>query len=208
MDRSQIARLELNILHKGRWGNAVVSSFRWLNRTYILKDFSHCPTFFRYTIAPVLVRREINALMKLQGLNGIPQEPSRVDNLALTYLFISGKKLSEVDNKLLNSDFFVKLESLVMQMHKRKVAHLDLRRGSNILCRDDGTPSIIDFQSSIIMDKLPERIKRLLQAIDLSGVYKNWDRFAPSSLDSGRRKLLLEINRIRRFWFLKGYPFG
>jgi predicted Ser/Thr protein kinase len=146
--------------------------------------------------------------MRLQGVDGIPQEPSRVDSLALTYLFINGRKLSEVNNKLLNSDFFIQLEALVMKMHEHGVAHLDLRRGSNILYRDNGSPAIIDFQSSIIMDKLPPRIRHLLQSIDLSGVYKNWLRFAPSSLDSERKKLLSAINRVRRFWVLKGYPFG
>jgi hypothetical protein len=47
-----------------------------------------------------------------------------------------------------------------------------------------------------------------MKDIDISGVYKNWSRKKPESLDEKRRAHLEALNKKRVLWFLKGYPLG
>jgi len=93
-------------------------------------------------------------------------------------------------------------------MHQRNMVHLDIRNQRNILVTDEGLPAVLDFQSSLNLENTPRALHKLLKDIDISGVYKNWFKKKPESLDNRRRAHLDALNKKRFLWFLKGYPLG
>ena len=56
-----------------------------------------------------------------------------------------------------------------MEMHRRGIAHLDLRYRRNVLILEDGTPGVIDFQTCVWLDRLPRPVREWLKQVDLSG---------------------------------------
>jgi hypothetical protein len=83
--------------------------------------------------------------------------------------------------------------------------HLDTRGGGNLLIRPDGRPGIIDFQAALFTRWMPGFMRRWLEDIDMSGVYKKWERWQPETLGDARRAHLERLNRWRRLWVLRGY---
>jgi hypothetical protein len=203
--REEYARSGGEILHRGRWGNADIHLFRRGNEVWVVKDFLHCPFIVRHTWGAFMVGREMSAMRKLQGFPGFPRDPFRLDRFAVAYRYETGRDIGRAAPGLLTPAFFGKLESLVAEMHRRGVAHLDLRSGSNALVTGAGEPYILDFQSHVSLDGLPRFLRNLLIDVDRSGVYKHWARLAPGTLGEERSALLERMNRWRRFWVLKGY---
>lgn len=156
-----------------------------------------------------MIKRELRALERLQGIQGIPEKPFLLDSFALCYVFIPGTNLKIARKiKKIGHDYFIALEKLVQEMHDRNVVHLDIRYMRNILVADDGKPALLDFQSSIFLDKIPVRFHKLFKDVDMSGVYKCWRKIDPASLDAHRLELLAEMEKKRMFWIFKGYPLG
>ncbi|RJQ76878.1 MAG: hypothetical protein C4519_14285 [Desulfobacteraceae bacterium] len=155
-----------------------------------------------------MVRREYRALAKLHGIPGVPTEPFLLDDYALCYRYIPGAMVRNLPAERFRDDFFLGLERLVAAIHGRNLVHLDLRNQRNILMGDDGNPALIDFQSSIHLERVPGFLRKLLKNIDISGVYKIWSKKSPETLDSTRKSLLEAVNRKRSLWFFRGYPLG
>jgi tRNA A-37 threonylcarbamoyl transferase component Bud32 len=201
--RGTLCHAETRLLKKGGWANAEVSAIALDGAQWVVKDFSRKIWLVRQTIGRYLIRREWRALLRLQGVPGIPARPFRMDGFGLGYLFVEGQTLSRVRERRepLGPDFFTALEDLVGRIHRRGYAHLDLRNGKNILVTPDNRPQLIDFQAGLWIQRLPGQLRAALEDIDHSGVYKWWNRFDPESLDEGRRQVLETINRRRRrYW--------
>lgn len=198
----------INILSRGRWGNADLLRFRRGGDIWVVKDFSPCTPMIRKTWGRFMVRRECNALQKLSGLRGIPDQPFLLDKYAVCYRYVPGRTLRCTAPEQINDTFFLRLEELVKKMHKLNVVHLDIRHQSNILVSEEGNPVLLDFQSVLHLERIPGFLHRFLKNIDLSGVYKNWINIKPEQFDDTRRSLLNALNRKRFLWFFKGYPLG
>ena len=99
----------------------------------------------------------------------------------------------------------VALEALLRQVHARGLVHLDTRGGGNLLIGPDGSPGIIDFQAALSTRWMPRSLRRWLEDMDMSGVYKKWQRWQPDTLGAARLESLDRLNRWRRWWFLRGY---
>jgi len=196
------------ILAKGRWGNADLYQFQRGHKIWVVKDFSPCPSFIRKTWGRFMVKREFMALQKLKGIQGISSESFLLDVYAVCYRFQPGTTLKETPSELIDDDFFFQFENLVRMMHQRNMVHLDIRNRKNILVTDDGKPALLDFQSSLNLENTPRALHKIMKDIDISGVYKNWSKKKPSSLDSTRRAHLESLNKKRFLWFFKGYPLG
>ena len=192
-----------------RWSNAhVFKTQDELGREWVVKDFSPCNPFIRYTIAHFLLWREMRALRHLRNLDGIPGPIKPWGKWALAYPYIPGVTLREATRRKeqIGEHYFKALEDLVTRMHEDGIAHLDLRNKSNILVTSDGSPALIDFQTAVFTRGLPPRLRGLLFAVDFSGVYKCWDRFSPETLTTERREAARHMASLRRFWVLRGYP--
>ena len=192
-------------LARGRLANADVRLVECGGRRWVVKDFLSCPGWVRHTVGRWFVSRELNALKRLQGIPGIAENPVRVDAFALAYGYVEGRPLNEFAHGQPSADFFLALESLVKSMHAHGIAHLDLRNRGNMLVGAAEQPVLIDFQSHVVLPRWLPPLARYLEKIDLSGVYKAWNKSLPGTLDEARQGLLDSVNAWRKWWVLKGY---
>lgn len=203
--RKDFEASETKLLHKGRSANAYLSIMRHDNDDWVVKDFDPCWSFIKWTWGAWMARREFRALQKLQDAEGFPKDVFMMDRFALCYRFIAGTTIREVEQSKLNGEYFLKLEELVQRMHEHGIIHLDIRYRRNILITEEDEPYLLDFQTSLILSKFPRFMHQWLKNIDLSGVYKQWHKRDPESIDAERLKLLNHSNRRRKLWLLKGY---
>lgn len=195
------------MLNRGRWGNADVTLIERPDGQWVVKDFRPRPWLVRATFGRYMVWREWLALSRLDGLPGIPGGAFRVDPYAMACRYLPSSTLRGSKPEQTGPVFFRKLERLVRQMHRRGVAHLDLRYRRNILILENGDPGIIDFQSHVQLRGLPLRLQRFLRRVDYSGVYKQWCKRSPDTLGLRRLTILGGSNRLRKWWIVRGYGF-
>ena len=203
--RADLGRGASRILNEGRWANATVFVHEHAGTQWVVKDFRDCPALYRETLGRFMVSRELSALMRLRGLAGIPAAAFRVDAYALAYRFVPGREMASAGPDRATPEYFRALEAVVLAMHARNIAHLDLRYGGNILVSEAGEPLLIDFQSHVKLGGLPGFVRNLLENVDLAGVYKHWSHRHPESLGPERLAFLDRANWWRRFWVFKGY---
>lgn len=198
----------VSVLHRGRFANAMVYRFSQSGVDCVIKDYSHCPALLRMTLGRWFVNREVKALKRLQGIEGVASCQRRLGPYAVLYPFVEGESLKDLarSGETVPQEFFLRLEKLVMQMHRRGVAHLDMRNMGNILRTRDGQPHLIDFQSAVSMKYFPKRIKATMRGADLSGIYKGWARLCEQPVPKLKRRFLDNFRALRKRWFFKGYP--
>ena len=85
------------------------------------------------------------------------------------------------------------------------MVHLDTRGKSNWLVQQNGDPALIDYQSAVSTKYLPKVVRKMLEDIDISGVYKKWQEFQPDKMDTFRIEEKKRIDKIRKWWIFKGY---
>jgi serine/threonine protein kinase len=116
----------------------------------VVKDFSSNGRLYRNTVGRFLVWRESKAYGRLTDLKGIPRYFRSIDGLALILEEIPGRNIEGLEKeKGLPEEFFDGLRRLVEHIHKRGLAHCDLKRAPNILLGYDGKPYIVDWSASI-----------------------------------------------------------
>jgi len=201
-DRAALVTAERQLLRNGRFANARVERVRIDGTDWIFKDFASRAFLVRHTVGRFLLGREVRALRRLEGLRGIPSQAFRVDGSSMAARFVPGRALADIPNGPVASDYLVALEALLRQVHARGLVHLDTRGGGNLLIGPDGSPGIIDFQAALSTRWMPRSLRRWLEDMDMSGVYKKWQRWQPDTLGAAR---LESLDRWRRWWFLRGY---
>ena len=115
----------------------------------VVKDFKHSDFLFRVIVGPILIRREFGALRNLIGVNGIPQLIGKLDRYAVALEHVPGKSLEHIKPGVLGQDFYSNLRKVIDNMHKRGVAHCDLRSRGNVMLGDDRMPYVIDFAACV-----------------------------------------------------------
>jgi RIO-like serine/threonine protein kinase len=203
--RAEFESGESRLLHRGRSANAYLSRFTHQGIEWVVKDFRPCWLTIRWTWGAWMARREYEALAKLQGVDGFPQGIFQMDRFAICYHYIEGTTIREIDQEVLKGGYFAKLEALVERMHDHGIVHLDIRYRRNILITDELEPYLLDFQTSLCLDRMPRWMHAWLKTIDISGVYKQWHKRDPQTIDANRMAILDKGNRKRKFWILKGY---
>ncbi|MCU0765125.1 MAG: hypothetical protein MUF32_03720 [Burkholderiaceae bacterium] len=204
-DRAQLLAAPCQVLREGRWANARVLKATIGGADWTVKDFGTRSWWVRNLFGRWLLRRELRALQALAGIDGVPAQAFRVDAHAMAARFVPGVTLDRAPREQMNETFFLALESLFRQVHARGLVHLDSRGSSNLLATPAGRPALIDFQAALCTALLPPPLRRLLESVDMGGVYKNWLRHAPASLDDGRRAFYERSTRLRRLWIGRGY---
>jgi hypothetical protein len=204
-DRRQLQDAPSRVLREGRWANARVLRATVAGADWTVKDFAARSWWVRNLVGRFLLRRELRALRRLVGIEGVPAQAFRVDAFAIAARFVPGSTLDKAPRGQMNAAFFVALEGLFRQIHARGVVHLDSRGSSNLIATPQGRPAVIDFQAALSTRWLPAAMRRRLEEIDMGGVYKNWLRHHPASLDAARRAEYERGTRLRRFWIGRGY---
>jgi hypothetical protein len=204
-DRATLAGAERKLLRDGRFANARVERVRIGGADWIFKDFGSRAFVVRHTVGRFLLGREVRALRRLEGLPGIPSQAFRVDALSMAARFVPGRALADTPDGPFATEFLLALEALLRQVHARGLVHLDTRGGGNLLIGPDGAPGIIDFQAALSTRWMPQALRGWFEDMDLSGIYKKWQRWQPDTLGEERLATLDRLNRWRRWWLLRGY---
>jgi RIO-like serine/threonine protein kinase len=158
----------------------------------VVKDYSPNGFFYRNVIGRFLVWREQKAYRRLRGLRGVPQLLRVIDGKALVLERIHGECLENLETRRkLPRSFFDALEDLVKEVHRRGLAHCDLKRAPNILAGFDGKPYILDWSASVFGRELPffplNRIYERLLADDFNAVTKVQLRHCPEEVSAERK---------------------
>lgn len=200
--REQLRELPTELLNEGRYGHARVSCVQYGGRRWTVKDFSQKSFLIRTFWAPWVLFRELKILNRLEDIEGVAGCAFRIDRHAIAIEYEEGERLIYTDESLRTESLFLAMEALLKKVHQRGVVHLDTRGWSNWLLSPAGQPVLIDFQTGLMTDYLPRRIRNILELIDMSGVYKKWLIWCPETMDERRRKQYLRALKWRRFWLL------
>ncbi len=118
-----------------------------------------------------LASRESAFLRSLADVAGVPRELGAVaiDGAlaphAVAREFIEGRPLGS--RQAVRDEFFSDLQSLLSEVHRRKIAYVDLHKRENVLVGADGKPYLIDFQVSFgSAGRWSGRLLSILQRMD------------------------------------------
>jgi predicted Ser/Thr protein kinase len=133
------------IFRKGGGSRPEVSVVEFNGDAAVLKDYTRSDPKFRRLIGPASARREARALQLLEGVPGVPRFLARPARDAVLMEYVPGVSMSELKRGGLAPEFFDRFYRLIDEIHRRGVAHCDLRSRGNILMTPDGQPYIVDF---------------------------------------------------------------
>ena len=166
----------------------------------VIKDFHYNGFWYKNIVGRFLVWRESKAYRRLKGLKGVPVFFRTIDGLALVVKEIPGTDI-ETQNVMENLDdgFYNDLKVLIKNIHKRGLAHCDLKRAPNIMKGDDGKPYIVDWAAVVSISELrffPLSLiyGRFLQD-DLNAVTKLKLKYRPESVSPEEKDLYMQRSR-------------
>ena len=153
----------------------------------VVKDFSGNRFLFRNIVGRFLIWREAKAYRKLRGIKGVPEFYGVIDGLGLAVEEIPGRSLENLEKEMhLSHTFFDSMENLVEAVHRRGVAHCDLKRAPNTILGTDGMPYIVDWAASISREefRLPpfNQVFRRFMLDDEMAIVKLALRHCPESV--------------------------
>lgn len=96
-----------------------------------------------------MLRREHRAYQRLDGFHGSPRCYGLIDGRYLVLDYVDGVRFRNrhiVDRRA----FFDTLFAHIHELHRRGVAHADLKRNDNLLIVDGRHPYLIDFGAAIV----------------------------------------------------------
>ncbi len=93
-----------------------------------------------------LAERERAVYREAQGIPGVPRCFDLWGETGLVHAFVEGHPLQRKER--VDDAFFDRLETLIRELHRRRIAYVDLEKRENILVDADGRPALIDFQIS------------------------------------------------------------
>lgn len=147
--RDELARRTVARLHRGSRRNPDVLLVESEGRRFVVKDFAPRGPLVRALVGPIITAREVRAWRALSGHPAVPRFLGRIDALAFAVEYRPGRRMSRRLAGAVPADFPDRLEAALAEMHRRGVAHLDLRHRSNVLVDAEGLPVLIDFGSAL-----------------------------------------------------------
>ncbi|MFB3884568.1 MAG: hypothetical protein ACE144_05025 [Thermodesulfobacteriota bacterium] len=186
---------------KGRWGKPDLNRVMAEGRALMVKDVRKRNLIFRWTLGLWLIQKEWKIYSRLAGVPGIPLAVERIDRFAFAMEFVPGRPIRR--GEILQASFFLTLGKTLGEMHRRGVAHLDMRHKGNILISEKEEPFLIDFNSSLAFKEkglFRRFVFPILKWVDRGGLLKLKDRVAPDLMTPEEVNSLRRFNRIRKIW--------
>lgn len=147
-------------------------------------------------LARHLARREAAALSILAGCDGFPTLIAHEKD-RLVRSFIPGEVM--YIGAPCSRKYFREALRRVRVLHRHRIAHNDLAKEANWICRPDDEPGIVDFQLSICFAKR-SRLFRLLAREDLRHFLKHKRHYRPDALTQRELGILAQPMWPARFW--------
>jgi hypothetical protein len=148
--RAALAASTVELLNRGNRRNPDVLLVEHGGERLVVKDYAPRGPLVRATVGRLVAAREVRAWRQLDGHPAVPRFRGWIDRLAFAVEYRPGRRMSRKLAGRVPADFLARLEAALAEMHRRGVAHLDLRHRSNVLVADgDGSPVLIDFGSAV-----------------------------------------------------------
>ncbi len=212
------------LLHNGHFANAVVWKEELPDgRCAVRKDFSQRSWIVKNTIGRFLVRREVAFMQAVESTEICPGGITRSSPFSLTEDFCQGVTFRQIVRALYEGEnavdvpdflrpllsrpdvsFFRTLEEKILTIHKMGIVHLDLHNARNMMRLQGDKAVILDWQSAMRTNGAFLPFRRLMERIDLSGLYKHWEKICPDTMGHERHKVLEWFKKTRKFWVLRG----
>ncbi len=128
-----------------------------------------------------------------------------LDKNALAIEYQEGESLKVMEQSGYELSFLREMEALMHAIHAKGVVHLDARGTGNWLIGSDGKPRLIDFQAALNTSWMPAFLRRGLEAIDISGVYRKWVASFPKTMTPEQKATYEYGLKLRRMWIFHGY---
>ena len=159
----------------------------------LVKDFSRNRPIFAQSIGRFLIWREAKAYRYLQGIKGVPRLYGTIQGLAIALQYVEAPTLrDEGKRRRLSPEFFCRLEELIKLIHKRGLAHCDLKKAPNILVTNTDEPFLIDWGASISREEFRFFPLRLIYERflidDYMAIIKMKLHFAPDLVSAQERR--------------------
>ena len=198
----------VSLIYTGRYGNANVYCYSDKERDLVVKDFSQCVPWFKYTMGAFFVAKECRCIRALSGTGGVVSNVQKLGKHAFCYDFVKGASISSIvnENRKLPGEFFRKWERLVKEMHAQGIVHLDMRNTGNVLMDEGGRPVIIDFQSALRTRFMPGFLRKILERVDYSAVIKGWLKSCDDKLPPEQAAWYAEFLKSRNIWKKLTHP--
>ncbi len=146
---ADVKPLLTNLLHAGRsLAQANIYALQWAGKEAALKDFSARPWWIRFFWGRWVIAREARALRRLRDVQGVPQLLATVGPHAILMERLEARRLPKEMEQAPPIEFYERASVLLGALHKRGIAHGDLRR-KNLLMDDQARPYLIDFATCI-----------------------------------------------------------
>jgi RIO-like serine/threonine protein kinase len=169
---------------------------------FVRRDLRHVPLWLRFP-AWWLARREASGLDAVRGMDAVPTL-LRWDGRRLDRSYMAGAAMYQRPPRG-DAAWFHAARRLLIELHRRGVAHNDLAKEANWLVREDGSPALIDFQ---LASRGHPRSKwiRLLAREDLRHLLKHKRTYCREALTPIERRVLRRRSWLREAWFATGKP--
>jgi len=118
------------------------------NQHHLVIKVPHGRGLIRY-VHTLLLRREHLVYQQLDGFSACPKCYGMLANRYLVLEYIDAKPIRERRPNA-PEEFFAVLLNQIKEMHRRQVAHMDLKKKDNLMVTSDQQPCIIDFGASVI----------------------------------------------------------
>jgi serine/threonine protein kinase len=189
--RASLADATERVLNQGSRRNPDVLLVRHEGAQVVVKDFSKRGFFVRRFLAPWLSRRELRAWQALDGHPAVPRVVGAIDPLAFAVEYRPGRTLFGAKRQPVPEGFLAALEAALAEMHRRGVAHLDLKNRTNVLSDESGRPVLIDFGSALVFRPGSLAARLLLP------LFASFDRRALAKWEAKQQK---RHRRVREGW--------
>jgi predicted Ser/Thr protein kinase len=178
-------------LKRGSLGDVFLD--RSADTPVVVRDFHRARCLW---LARHLARREAAALAVLAGGDGFPALIAH-ENDRLVRTFIPGEVMYIGAPR--SPNYFREALRRVRVLHRHRIAHNDLAKEANWICRPDNQPGIVDFQLSICFSKR-SRLFRLLAREDLRHLLKHKRHYRPDALTQRELDILARPMWPARCW--------
>ena len=150
------------VIRQGGRARATLTLVAFEGRLAVLKNFAHESALFRRSWGRFMARREARAHCCLAQVVGIPRLLGRLSPDGLLLEYVSDATPARDAGRRLSQDFFERLILLLGRVRASGVLHGDI--GRNVLATRDGSPVLVDFGSSLVIPRLPPRLRAALLA--------------------------------------------
>lgn len=151
-------------------------------------------------LAWILARREIRALKKVRGLDGVPQLIA-VDKDGLYRSWNEGTPLHLARPN--TKEFYLSALKILRNLRRMGITHNDLAKPQNWLMTGEGKASIIDFQLASV-HKTRGAFYHYFAYEDFRHLIKQKKSFAPALLTPTEKRILKNRSWPSRLWLATG----